>query len=518
MSEKVNIVELYRLCSSISKQLIKEAQQSKDGMTVSENVLESLRESFKQIVEFEKMYLIMAQDSFYGALLMSVETDIDFKIKGPVDIDVSGEPFLLKINPLYCADYKFPEFTGLIVSELLKVVYDHPSIFAELNGEKSEENHQDLEKASSAQTSSLVQNDIRLENSNNGGLRLPHNAYTTSSLNDDVSVTPRLNESLEYYYNVLKKFKKKDQGGQQGANQQFKSSSFSSGQSGSQEQDSQGDQQQNQSPVEGKDMKGNQISTPQNGQGDQVHDWENQGNSDDLHDKAKALVSEVFNNLPEDKRGTIPGSILSQIKALLEPPQINWKKRLRQMLGTVPVPYRKTRTRLNRRQPYRSDLSGRLPKRVVDIVVVFDTSGSMSDKCLEYCFTEVLNIIKDYEGTKITVVECDAEIGKVYQCRSIRDFQTKITGRGGTSFIPAIQFINGESPYNKKYPGLAGSFRHGLMVYFTDGFGDAEIPQPKTYRNMWVVLDDVKNLSLKEPYGEVVSLSTDKDYKRYMQK
>ena len=65
----------------------------------------------------------------------------------------------------------------------------------------------------------------------------------------------------------------------------------------------------------------------------------------------------------------------------------------------------------------------------------------------------------------------------------------------------------------KKYP-MAGKYRDALLVYFTDGYGDYEIPKPKTYRNLWVVLHDVKNLSLKNPYGDVKSLSMDADYKK----
>lgn len=85
----------------------------------------------------------------------------------------------------------------------------------------------------------------------------------------------------------------------------------------------------------------------------------------------------------------------------------------------------------------------------------------------------------------------------------------------GTSFIPAIQFINGEKPFDNpnKYP-LAGKFRDALMVYFTDGYGDDSIPKPKTFRNLWVVLKDEKCLSLKEPYGDVKSLSMDQDWKK----
>ena len=50
------------------------------------------------------------------------------------------------------------------------------------------------------------------------------------------------------------------------------------------------------------------------------------------------------------------------------------------------------------------------------------------------------------------------------------------------------------------------------MVYFTDGFGESEIPRPKTYRNLWVVIDDTKNLSVRNPYGDVKSLSADKGF------
>ena len=47
---------------------------------------------------------------------------------------------------------------------------------------------------------------------------------------------------------------------------------------------------------------------------------------------------------------------------------------------------------------------------------------------------------------------------------------------------------------------------------FPKGFGELddlknnEIPKPKTYRNLWVVLDDAENLSLEEPYGAKVTL------------
>ena len=104
------------------------------------------------------------------------------------------------------------------------------------------------------------------------------------------------------------------------------------------------------------------------------------------------------------------------------------------------------------------------------------------------------------------------EIGKIYEAKKLTDVQTKVSGRGGTAFTPVIEYINGEPEYQKFKN--AGKFRNSLLVYFTDGYGEYEIPKPKTYRNMWVVMEDEKNLSLKEPYGDVKSLKTDKDYLR----
>jgi predicted metal-dependent peptidase len=255
------------------------------------------------------------------------------------------------------------------------------------------------------------------------------------------------------------------------------------------------------------------IATTNNNQGNQTHSWEGT-DSEETKEAITTMVSNAYNSLSERARGCIPAGVLSQIKALLEPPEINWKQVLRKMVGSVPVPYRKTRTRLNRRQPFRADLCGKLPKRTVNIVCAFDTSGSMSDDDLKYCMNEVFNIIKVYEGYKVTIIECDAEIQRVYQAKSIADVDPKMRGRGGTAFTPVIQYINGEKPYDDphKYP-YAGKFKDALMIYFTDGYGEYEIPKPKTYRNLWVVLKDTKCLSLKEPYGDVKSLSMDNDWK-----
>ena len=149
--------------------------------------------------------------------------------------------------------------------------------------------------------------------------------------------------------------------------------------------------------------------------------------------------------------------------------------------------------RLNRRQPERYDLSGKMEDKTLKIVVAIDTSGSVSDSMLSRIFNEIFDILgkRKYE---LTVIECDADVQRVYKAARREDVKMKVVGRGGTFFTPVIEYINKD-----KY------FRDALLIYFTDGGGEESIPRPLTYRNMWVVLGG-DDLSLEEPYGIVLSM------------
>ena len=94
----------------------------------------------------------------------------------------------------------------------------------------------------------------------------------------------------------------------------------------------------------------------------------------------------------------------------------------------------------------------------------------------------------------LTVIECDSEVQRVYQVKAESDIKKSAVGRGGTAFTPVIEYVN-----NDRY------FRDALLIYFTDGDGEREIPRPRTYRNLWVVLGDAGNLSVEEPYGTVIA-------------
>ena len=56
-----------------------------------------------------------------------------------------------------------------------------------------------------------------------------------------------------------------------------------------------------------------------------------------------------------------------------------------------------------------------------------------------------------------------------------------------------------------EYVNAHKEFRHALLIYFTDGWGERQIPRPLTYRTLWV-LTSGEYLSVREPYGAVISM------------
>lgn len=473
MGEKKNGAVVFQLCKSIAAEINAsiEKEKEKDGaFKPDKKLLDSLTDNFLYIVDFLKQYLIMGNDILYGSILIQMQVNIDFNLRGFVDIqiDKSGLQFVMRFNPLFLDGLTFPNVLALTVAEILRLIYEHPTTFAEKNEQKDEESHRKLETASDASIEGMISNQIQLDVRQSNVMRVPDDFADYTDITKETDKPAKDLESIDYYFEFLNHFSKKPPP----------------------EPSSGGGKSSNGAPA-----------SPKNSGGDQKHDWES-CDSDKVSDRTKSLVMDALDGIPSDKRGLIPSGIREQIRKMLEPPEINWKQTLRKFVGTIPFPYRKTKKRLNRRQPERGDLSGRLPKRKVDIVVCIDTSGSMSNKVLSYCMTEIFNISKEHDA-RITIIECDAEVGRVYTAKKPSDISPELTGRGGTSFIPAIDYINKEGKYQK-----------ALMIYFTDGFGDSEVPKPRTFRNMWVVIGDEKNLSVKEPYGEVKSLLKDKDWQR----
>lgn len=204
------------------------------------------------------------------------------------------------------------------------------------------------------------------------------------------------------------------------------------------------------------------------------------------------LIEGTLSNAKE--RGLIPGGISGQINDLyFKDPIIPWTKEFRNIIGSVPCPYRKTMRVKNRRQPKRADILGRVNDRKVKIALAIDTSGSVSDNELRYFFNEIFNIIKDVKS-EVTLIQCDSSVCSVEKIEDKRAVaKVKVNGRGGTCFEPVFKYIHDD---------IKKMDRPDVVVYFTDGYGERDIDPQYKYSGLsilWVITDLRNELSVKTP-------------------
>ena len=153
-------------------------------------------------------------------------------------------------------------------------------------------------------------------------------------------------------------------------------------------------------------------------------------------------------------RGLIPSEMKDYINSLFEvqEPVLDWKAYLRRFSNTSNKIFtKKTRRKPNKRFYGNPALKIKLKKSTL---VAIDTSGSVSNSELAEFFNEIYHIYKT--GTKVTVVECDANIQRVYEYKgSLEDLS--VQGRGGTDFEPVMQYL---VEHRNEFDNL---------IYLTDG-------------------------------------------------
>lgn len=210
------------------------------------------------------------------------------------------------------------------------------------------------------------------------------------------------------------------------------------------------------------------------------------------YEQIKELTKKTASNAA---KGKMPNEFKELLDKLNEKPEISWQQYLRRNIGKLPAGYKKTITRKDRRQPERLDIRGRLSRKVTEIVVAIDISGSISDKEIEQILTEVLGIVKN-SSSQITIIECDNQIRRVYKAKNKKDIKGKLDTRGGTAFSPVFEYLK------KK------AMKDCLLIYFTDGVGEEELTSIPMNRNiLWVLTGKGEKLSLRRPYGVVKRLS-----------
>ncbi|MCK4694951.1 MAG: hypothetical protein KAT74_04270, partial [Candidatus Cloacimonetes bacterium] len=123
------------------------------------------------------------------------------------------------------------------------------------------------------------------------------------------------------------------------------------------------------------------------------------------------------------------------------------------------------------------------------IVIIVDTSGSISQKELDIFASELHSILSTYPGTEIKVIYVDAKVAGVGTL-NIYDFKLQAKGGGGTDFKPGFEYIEKE--------GLMPA----CVIYFTDGYCDS-FPDSPDYPVLWILTGKA---GFTPPFGEVIHM------------
>lgn len=213
-----------------------------------------------------------------------------------------------------------------------------------------------------------------------------------------------------------------------------------------------------------------------NGQKPQLCDDHSQWADGNVSDAQRQLVQQQIDSHTkhtveqvQKSCGSIPGQFKEYIDELFKVKQrlFNWKQYFRRYLGSIiDIELKKTRKKESIRFP---DCAGIKHKRKAQILVVVDTSGSISKNDLCDFFSEIHHIYK--AGAVIDIIENDTKIQRQYRYNGKWDMQA--SGRGGTILQPSVDYYNS---HRREYSSC---------IFFTDGYCDVDFKIPGD--NMWII-------------------------------
>lgn len=186
--------------------------------------------------------------------------------------------------------------------------------------------------------------------------------------------------------------------------------------------------------------------------------------------------------------GNLPAGMGIVLKDSREP-RVDWVSELREFIShSIPSDY--SWCSPNRR--YLSQgvyLPGIEKSGTGELVIGVDTSGSCYH-CVGQFTSEIAGIISECRPEKITVIYCDAAVGRVDEYGP-DDFgiDFKPVGGGGTRFTPVFQYVEKEG------------IEPVAMVFLTDLYGDNP-PEP-SYPVLWVAPEWSKG---NAPFGRRITI------------
>ena len=210
------------------------------------------------------------------------------------------------------------------------------------------------------------------------------------------------------------------------------------------------------------------------GEGDGDEEGEGSGRPKLTAEEKQAIKDEIKEAMlaaaaTVDGAGNLPAGVKRLIQQLTEP-QLNWREILRMNLeSTIKADYTWMRAS---RKGWHMDavMPGQKPDEMIDIAVMLDASGSISETMLKDFLSEIQGIMDSFPAYKIHVVTFDTDCYNPAQydsdnLDSMIDYEVK--GGGGTDFDCIFTYLKNEEITPRR------------LIVFTDGYpfgswGDAE--------------------------------------------
>ena len=209
--------------------------------------------------------------------------------------------------------------------------------------------------------------------------------------------------------------------------------------------------------------------------------------------------------------GDLPGEMMRAIEKLLGV-KINWTRELKRMINSLSS---KTDYSVPNRRFLSTGVQWGVKKRnesFESLVVIADTSGSVSEEELTQFVTEAMGVIEEFSPKETYLIWCDSTVYEPVEI--IKSGQAwnykKAYGGGGTSFIPPVAWI--EENIIKKGKKL------GPVLFFTDGYPNSgpnggwpksEEYSIKKYVNkfFWIIIGKGSPAAdVKVPFGRRIDL------------
>ena len=210
------------------------------------------------------------------------------------------------------------------------------------------------------------------------------------------------------------------------------------------------------------------------GDGDGDQEGEGKGRPKLTAEEKQAIKDEIKEAMlaaaaTVDGAGNLPAGVKRLIQQLTEP-QMNWREILRMNLeSTIKADYTWMRAS---RKGWHMDavMPGQKPDEMIDVAVMLDASGSISQDMLRDFLSEIQGIMDSFPSYKIHVVTFDTDCYNPAQydsdnLDSMIDYE--VSGGGGTDFDCIFTYLKNEEITPRR------------LIVFTDGYpfgswGDAE--------------------------------------------